>query len=386
MELACPTGGFVHDQCINGQCVRTSKCPDKICPAVTCSISDCPKGCEVDSQGCVTGKCKSDLKICPAIACAINECVLDSSGCWTHIPKACAAPVCDGSKLVDTGNIDANGCKIYACEGQTCSAPVCKNGEKPYFTGGYDNYGCKLMKCAQEELYCCGDFDERTGKTKNFWSDDKNCGIPIGVACAGSCPSVVDRGLCETDCSMPICKDGSKPFDTGKIDNNGCNVYSCPTNKCPEGCKCSGDTITCPNIQNKPVEVEISTSRGTSSISVEKVSENSISIKEGTVSVRTQKKIVIEEKKLLMQTSKGNKEVKIMPSTASETAINQLKLKNYTIELKDVGKPVYEITGKKDVKIIGFIKAEMSIKSQISAETGTIEKTEKPWWSFLAKE
>jgi hypothetical protein len=75
-----------------------------------------------------------------------------------------------------------------------------------------------------------------------------------------------------------------------------------------------------------------------------------------------------------------------MPSTASDIAINQLKLRNYEIELKDVGKPVYEITGKKEVKVFGLFKAVMAIKSQVNAETGAIGKTEKPWWSFLAKE
>ena len=174
--------------------------------------------------------------------------------------------------------------------------------------------------------------------------------------------------------------------DTGQVDSDGCPIYSCPAKICPVDCICDGDTITCPTTQQKPIEVEIFTSEGSISISVEKVAEDSISITEGLTLVKTSKKLVIEEKKLLMETSQGNKEVKIMPSTASDIAINQLQLKNYEIELKDVGKPVYEITGTKEVKVIGFINAEMAIKSQIDAETGIIEKTEKPWWSFLAKE
>ena len=87
-----------------------------------------------------------------------------------------------------------------------------------------------------------------------------------------------------------------------------------------------------------------------------------------------------------MDSSEGEQEIKIMPSVVSEVAINQLKLKDYSIELKNVGKPVYEITGKTDVKVLGFIQAEMTTKSQVSAETGEVEKTEKPWWSFLAKQ
>jgi hypothetical protein len=86
-----------------------------------------------------------------------------------------------------------------------------------------------------------------------------------------------------------------------------------------------------------------------------------------------------------METPVGNKEVKIMPSVVSSVAINQLKLKDYVIELKDVGKPVYEVTGKRDVKIFGLFKAKMKTTSQINAETGIVEKTKKPWWSFLAR-
>ncbi|MBU2443053.1 MAG: hypothetical protein KKF95_03210, partial [Nanoarchaeota archaeon] len=28
-------------------------------------------------------------------------------------------------------------------------------------------------------------------------------------------------------CSMPVCNDGSNPFDTGKVDSYGCKVYYC---------------------------------------------------------------------------------------------------------------------------------------------------------------
>ena len=186
------------------------------------------------------------------------------------------------------------------------------------------------------------------------------------------------------DCEM--CEDG---IATGKVDNNGCPIYTCQGKEepiCPKGCVCKGNTIACPTLQEKPIEVEISTSEGISIISIEKVSEDSISIKERQTSIKTSKKLIIEEKKLLMETSQGNKEVKVMPSTASEIAINQLKLKNYEIELKDVGKPIYEVIGKEEVKIIGLFKTEMLTKTEINAETGSIGKTQKPWWSFLAKE
>ena len=87
----------------------------------------------------------------------------------------------------------------------------------------------------------------------------------------------------------------------------------------------------------------------------------------------------------MMKTSQGEKEIKVMPSVASEVAINQLKLKNYEIELKDVGKPVYEIKGVKEGKFLGIFKKDVAVTSIVNAETGAIEETKKPWWSFLVR-
>ena len=52
--------------------------------------------------------------------------------------------------------------------------------------------GCQVP----EQEFCCRNFREDTGNTDYFWSDDSNCGIPDGVYCAGSCPSVRNRTLC----------------------------------------------------------------------------------------------------------------------------------------------------------------------------------------------
>jgi uncharacterized protein (UPF0216 family) len=97
---------------------------------------------------------------------------------------------------------------------------------------------------------------------------------------------------------------------------------------------------------------------------------------ETTVETKEEGKIYINEK-----------EVKIMPDTASEKAIEVLEMKKeITIELKDVGKTIYSIEGVKDVKIVGLFEKEMLLKTEIDAETGDIISIEKPWWAFLAKE
>lgn len=82
----------------------------------------------------------------------------------------------------------------------------------------------------------------------------------------------------------------------------------------------------------------------------------------------------------------NKKEVKVMPDVASEKAIQTLRLRKdiASIQLKDTGKPIYEIVGRKDVRVLGMVKAEMPVKTEIDATNGEIEKTDKPWWSILA--
>jgi len=96
-----------------------------------------------------------------------------------------------------------------------------------------------------------------------------------------------------------------------------------------------------------------------------------------------------EDNKCMFLLSNGRKaEVKIMPETASQTAIAKLGDLGFNVELKEIGKgdnakPTYELTGKKQGKFLGIFKIMASEKVQVDAETGDT-KVIKPWWSFLA--
>jgi hypothetical protein len=93
-----------------------------------------------------------------------------------------------------------------------------------------------------------------------------------------------------------------------------------------------------------------------------------------------------------------NAEIKIMPETASQKAIEKLRLKNCnqtinncTIELKEVGqgnktRAVYEAKVKKKFRLFGVFKSEKEVTTQIDAETGEEVKTKRPWWSWMASE
>jgi len=101
---------------------------------------------------------------------------------------------------------------------------------------------------------------------------------------------------------------------------------------------------------------------------------------------------------LKAQLSNGrNAEIKVMPDTASEKAIERLQLKGCTeeggcsIELKEVGKgdavrAAYEVQAQKESRVLGIFKAQMQVKAQIDAETGEVISAKKPWWAFLASE
>jgi len=102
--------------------------------------------------------------------------------------------------------------------------------------------------------------------------------------------------------------------------------------------------------------------------------------------------------KLYARMSNGqNVEIKIMPDTASETALERLRLKNCIaeegclIELKEVGngndtRLAYEIQIERHSRILGIFQAKMKIRTQVDAENGEIIDINKPWWAFIATE
>ncbi|MBW3004177.1 hypothetical protein KY337_06490 [Candidatus Woesearchaeota archaeon] len=97
-----------------------------------------------------------------------------------------------------------------------------------------------------------------------------------------------------------------------------------------------------------------------------------------------------ENGKFKTKLSNGNyKEIKVMPNTASETALEKLKTnKGLNIQLKEVGQGndlsvVYDIEGNRTVKFLGLFKVRTQLNARINAETGEITEFETPWWYFF---
>ena len=116
-------------------------------------------------------------------------------------------------------------------------------------------------------------------------------------------------------------------------------------------------------------------------------------ITEGEVEVKASNTVAVREAKMYMKTSTGEeKEVRMTPSQVTEVVAEKLNLKNYSIELTNVEKvengeekPVYVVSGKREVKIFGLFKMEMMTKTQINTETEKVEGTHTPWWNFLTR-
>jgi len=163
----------------------------------------------------------------------------------------------------------------------------------------------------------------------------------------------------DKDCpEIYICGDGSE-IKYCEYDRYGCSCIDNPDLKCVELGK-----IKCPEI---PIQCP-----GGAELIQEKDSRGCIRLA-----------------KCIWRLSNGrNAEIKIMPETASERAIERLGELNFSVVFREVGKdsemrPVYEATGNKQGRFLGIFKIMATVSAQVDAETGEIIKTKKPWWSFL---
>lgn len=155
------------------------------------------------------------------------------------------------------------------------------------------------------------------------------------------------------------------------------------------------------NINVQGDSVTVNTPQGQVTVNGEDVEVTTESgkttLKSGNIEVNSQgMKVSIENGKVNVELSNGkNAEIKVMPATASATAIANMKAKCEanicTVELKEVGsgdeaKVQYEVKTQKKAKFLGLFGTDMPISADIDASTGKVIKVHKPWWSFLASE
>lgn len=160
-----------------------------------------------------------------------------------------------------------------------------------------------------------------------------------------------------------------------------------PTDVCPAGCICEGNEVKCPITQTieQITEAKIATENiGPTAVSIGRTQDNRLAVKSGEISAYTTQKLIVEKDKLSMKTSEGDKEIKVLPTTASEKAIEKNAQSVKEIQLEETAAaPVYSVIGAKKARILFAIPITLSIETKVDAATGEIISTKKPWWNFL---
>ena len=83
--------------------------------------------------------------------------------------------------------------------------------------------------------------------------------------------------------------------------------------------------------------------------------------------------------------------IRIMPDTASEIALERLRAKNFTIQFRErlhnnVPRVVYNIESNDDGRFLGIFKIRMRANAEVDPETGELLDVNKPWWAFMVAE
>ena len=133
------------------------------------------------------------------------------------------------------------------------------------------------------------------------------------------------------------------------------------------------------------IQVKVETINGTEELSIKKGISGQLSLRSKKATAVTNENLIAQENKLFIDTIEGKQEIKILPNSASEIAIESVIQTVKEIELKeDAAKPVYSVKGTKQARILFIFPVTLEIETKIDAKKGNIISVKKPWWSFLA--
>lgn len=316
-----------------------------------------------------------------------------------------AFAVCDVSNTssCDRSCQTNSDCKLNSCGCYNKNELITNNSNLALLCADIGNCICKNNQCAGSKAVatatCANAGEEADLHGANWGGKDKCCqGLtavainvePYNGECLEKYPPYGTQFLC-INCGDGICG----------IKENKCNCLSDCINS--TACLKEGEIGICGQDQCcsglKEECMQTATVGSIAKVVCTKCSGNNCNNKLGvttktTIDIFTEKK---EDKtKLMAEISNGKKaEIKVMPETASETAIERLGLKvcsqdnNCTIELKETGKgekakPVYEVQAIREYRILWIFKVKSTVTAEISAENGEVLMVKKPWWSFLA--
>jgi len=148
-------------------------------------------------------------------------------------------------------------------------------------------------------------------------------------------------------------------------------------------------------IEGKPVEFKGVEENPDISLEV-KAKEKPVSVKirvspeKKRIEIKVKDKVAItkemmkfEENKLKIKTPKKEIEVNVLPDEAIETVQEEIpEVKESELKVKN-DKPVYEIKGEKQGKLLFIFPVRINLLGEVNAQTAEVLKIKKPWWSFL---
>ncbi|MFH1450603.1 MAG: hypothetical protein ABIF92_01335 [archaeon] len=117
--------------------------------------------------------------------------------------------------------------------------------------------------------------------------------------------------------------------------------------------------------------------------------EEKYQLKSGEVTADSQFVMTKERETIMVQLNNNiQKELKVLPDTASEKAVERARLRKVvSVELQEEnGELVYEVVGERPVKVLGLFKAQMRITTRINAENNAVKKIKQPWWAIFASD
>ena len=104
----------------------------------------------------------------------------------------------------------------------------------------------------------------------------------------------------------------------------------------------------------------------------------------GATPIKLGSELRVEESKLFMETSAGEKAINILPEDAVAAVATPKMESVEVVELREESQqPIYSVKGVIQTKLFLMIPVSMVIETSVSAETGEIISVHKPWWSFL---
>ncbi len=102
-----------------------------------------------------------------------------------------------------------------------------------------------------------------------------------------------------------------------------------------------------------------------------------------SLEIKSEMTLVEKDYKIYVQTSNGEREIRVIPSDAIAKAKKIDNVESISIE-EYKGMPVYSIYGTKKALLFFVIPLTAEVNQKINLEDGKIVQTKKPWWSFLA--